>query len=144
MDPFTLIYTAGGAISAGYGVFVSTRFKVRKVQEQAANDRAKAIDDAAKSVIFIREDQIKTLEIRIAEITKERDWYRDEKHSLASKCQAAELRVQELESLPNLSELITLFQSHQQNQAAANTKLFELIEKVNAKLDRELHSVVPT
>lgn len=98
---------------------------------------AKLEAESNNSLQKILRETISDLKVRCVDLEKERDNYREQKHIIANDLNAATLRVEEMKSLPDLRSIVDLIASGAKEQQRAFTDLFELMRKLNDKIDRK-------
>lgn len=101
----------------------------QKVNKQAA--------EAEIKLISVLRESINDLKIRVTDLEKERDMYREQKHLLAGELQAANLKIEEMKSLPDMRSIVQLIIDNAAQQDKAFKDLFESIRKLNEKIDRK-------
>lgn len=93
--------------------------------------------EAEVRLLGVLRETISDLKVRVGDLEKERDIYREQKHMLAGELQAANLKIEEMKGLPDMRAIVELIVKNASQQDKAFADLFESIKKLNDKIDRK-------
>lgn len=129
---FILIGTIGGAIA----YLVSHRQYMKMLREGHA-DQIKLKDETITMLEQAKTQAVATLESSNKDITKERDMYRDKLHEEKAHHQSTLLRLTELESRPDLSQILKLEKDFHDQKMAVQGKMLDALTRLDTKIDNE-------
>lgn len=125
-----------GLVVGSIVYIISHRQYLRQMKEGHA-DQIKLKDETITMLEQAKQHVTTTLESAKNDITKERDVYRDKLHEEKAHHQSTLLRLTELESRPDLGQILKLEREFHEQKMQVQSKMLSTIERLDAKIDRE-------
>lgn len=142
MGPGWMATILMGLIIGSIVYLIAHRSYLKQLRDGHA-EQIKLKDDTITMLEQAKTQAIATLESSVKDITKERDTYRDKLHEEKAHHQSTLLRLTELESRPDLGQILKLEREFHDQKMAVQTKMLGALEKLDAKIDKE-HSTNAT
>lgn len=129
---FILVGTIGGAIA-----YLVSHRQYLKMLRAGHEEQIKLKDETIAMLNEAKATAIVTLEAAKNDAVKDRDNYRDRLHEEKAHHQSTLLRLTELESRPDLTQILKVQRDFNQDNVGVQQKMLDLLTKLEKKIDEE-------